>query len=125
MTNKNKILDRKQLLFAYVPGNSIFHKLNPISKLIFLLYLTVITLIVNSILFMIILFSFIFILALLSKISVIILFRKLKFIFSILIVSVVLNIFFNAIPSEEEIILFYLFNLEFLPIRKLAVYYAL
>jgi len=125
MGNKNKILDRKQLLFAFVPGNSIFHKLNPISKLVFLLFLTIITLIVNSILFMFILFLCIFILALLSRIPLKILFRKLKFIFTILIVSVILNIFFNAIPSEEEIILFYLFNLEFLPIRKLAVYYAL
>lgn len=43
----------------------------------------------------------------------------------ILIVSVILNIFFNAIPSEEEIILFHLFGLEFLPIRRLAVYFAL
>ena len=42
----------------------------------------------------------------------------------VLITSVVLNIFFNAIPSEQEIILFYLFDLEFLPIRRLAVYYA-
>jgi len=42
----------------------------------------------------------------------------------ILIFSVLLNIFFNAIPSNQETILFYLFNLEFLPIRRLAVYYA-
>ena len=43
----------------------------------------------------------------------------------ILIVSVLLNIFFNAIPSEDEVILFYLFGQEFLPIRRLAVYFAL
>jgi len=67
---------------------------------------------------------FIIFLALLSGISLKNLYRKLRFIFSILIVSVILNIFFNAIPSEEEIILFYLFDLEFLPIRRLAVYYA-
>ncbi len=67
---------------------------------------------------------FIILLALLSGISLKNLYLKLRFIISILIVSVVLNIFFNAIPSEEEIILFYLFNLKFLPIRRLAVYYA-
>jgi energy-coupling factor transport system permease protein len=36
-----------------------------------------------------------------------------------------LNIFFNAIPSNQDTVLFYLFNLPFLPVRRLAVYYAL
>ena len=125
MGGKNKNLDKKQLLFAYVPGNSIMHKLNPLSKLVFLIFLTVITLIVSSILFMASIFLFIFLLALISGISLKNLFRKLRFVFMILTVSVILNIFFNAIPSEEEIILFYLFGLKSLPIRRLAVYYAL
>lgn len=112
-------------MFAYVPGNSIFHKLNPISKLIFLILLTTIVLVVNSILFLAIIFLIVFSLAILSGIKLKLLFRKLRYIFMILIVSVLLNIFFNAIPSEEEIILFYLFGQEFLPIRRLAVYFAL
>jgi len=123
--NKNKQLDRKQYLFAYVPGNSIFHKLNPISKLVFLILLTVLVLVVNSILFLAFIFMIIFSLAMLSGIKLSLLFRKLRYIFMILIMSVILNIFFNAIPSEEEIILFYLFGLKFLPIRRLAVYFAL
>jgi len=112
-------------MFAYVPGNSIFHKLNPISKLIFLILLTTIVLVVNSILFLAIIFLIVFSLAMLSGIKLKLLFRKLRYIFMILIVSVILNIFFNAIPSEEEVILFYLFGQEFLPIRRLAVYFAL
>ena len=112
-------------MFAYVPGNSIFHKLNPISKLIFLILLTTIVLVVNSILFLAIIFLIVFSLAILSGIKLKLLFRKLRYIFMILIVSVLLNIFFNAIPSEEEVILFYLFGQEFLPIRRLAVYFAL
>jgi len=48
--------------------------------------------------------------------------RKTRFIAIVLVFSVILNIFFNAIPSEQETILFYLFNLSFLPIRRLAVY---
>lgn len=51
--------------------------------------------------------------------------KKIRFISLVLIFSVILNVFFNAIPSEQETILFYLFNLEFLPIRRLAVYFAL
>lgn len=112
-------------MFAYVPGNSIFHKLNPISKLIFLILLTTIVLVVNSILFLAIIFLIVFSLAMFSGIKLRLLFRKLRYIFMILIVSVLLNIFFNAIPSEEEVILFYLFGQEFLPIRRLAVYFAL
>ncbi|MBA7640029.1 Energy-coupling factor transporter transmembrane protein EcfT [subsurface metagenome] len=122
---KNKQLDKKRYMFAYVPGNSIFHKLNPISKLIFLILLTTIVLVVNSILFLAIIFLIVFSLAMLSGIKLSLLFRKLRYIFMILIVSVLLNIFFNAIPSEEEVILFYLFGQEFLPIRRLAVYFAL
>ena len=68
---------------------------------------------------------FIFILALLSGISMRRLIRKVRFIVLLLIFSVILNIFFNAIPNEQEFILFYLFNLNFLPIRRLAVYYSL
>lgn len=125
MGNKNKSLDNRKLLFSYFPGKSVFHKLNPISKLVFLLLLTIITLIVRSLLFMIFIFTFVFFLALISGISLKNLGYKLRFIFTILVASVILNIFFNAIPSEEEIILFYLFNLEFLPIRRLALYFAL
>ncbi|MFX1442649.1 MAG: energy-coupling factor transporter transmembrane component T family protein [Promethearchaeota archaeon] len=124
MASKNKVLDNKRLLFAYVPGNSFMHKLNPISKLFFLLLLTIAILFVTSLLFFSIIFLFIFTLALINRISLKILLLKLRFIFMILITSVILNIFFNAIPSEQEIILFYLFNLKFLPIRRLAVYYA-
>jgi len=51
--------------------------------------------------------------------------RRLKILFFILIISLILNLFFNAIPSEDEVILFYLFDLKFLPIRKLALYFGL
>jgi len=125
MGKKNNYLDNKKYLFAYFPGNSLFHKLNPLSKFLFLVFLTIITLLINSILFFASIFLIVFLLALLCGISLKNLFRKLKFIFTILIISVILNIFFNAIPNEQEIVLFYLFNLEFLPIRKLAVYFAL
>ncbi|MFX0070059.1 MAG: energy-coupling factor transporter transmembrane component T family protein [Candidatus Hermodarchaeota archaeon] len=124
MGSKNKNLDRKKLMFAYVPGNSLMHKLNPLSKLFFLLLLTILILLITSLLVFSVIFLFILIIALLSGISPKILFQKLRFVFMIMIVSVVLNIFFNAIPSEQEIILFYLFDLPFLPIRRLAVYYA-
>ncbi len=125
MPNKNKTLDHKKYLFAYVPGNSLIHKLNPISKIIFLVLLTIITFMVKSLILLTIIFIAILGLVLVSKISFKNLFRKLKFIIILLCFSVILNIFFNAIPSGNETVIFYLFNLSFLPIRRLAVYYAL
>ena len=101
------------------------HKVNPISKLIFLVFLTIFTFLVQSLILLMALSIFIILIILLSQISLKMLIRKLKILIFILIISLVLNIFFNAIPNEEEIILFYLFNLKFLPIRKLAVYYGL
>ena len=125
MKNKNKILDYKKYIFAYFPGNSLFHKLNPISKIIFLILLTIITFIIKSLLLLTLLLFIIILLTFFSGISLKNFLRKTRFIILILIFSVLLNIFFNAIPSEQEIVLFYLFNLDFLPIRRLAVYYAL
>jgi energy-coupling factor transport system permease protein len=71
------------------------------------------------------LLTIIIILTLICNISLKNLFRKLKFIIIVVIISVILNLFFNAIPSNRETVLFYLFNLPFLPIRRLAMYFAL
>lgn len=125
MSEKNKILDQKKYTFTYFPGDSLMHNLNPISKIIFLVLLTVFTFMIESLIFLTILLTLVILLALLSRISLKNLVRKLKFIIIILVFSIILNIFFNAIPSKNEIVLFYLFNLPFLPIRRLAVYYAL
>ncbi|MFX0057873.1 MAG: energy-coupling factor transporter transmembrane component T family protein [Candidatus Hodarchaeota archaeon] len=122
--NKN-ILDYKRYTFAYFPGTSLMHKLNPISKLTFLIFLTISLFLIDSIIFLALVLSFILLLALISNISLKNLIRKLRFITTILIFSVILNIFFNAIPNENEIVLFYLFNFSFLPIRRLALYFAL
>ncbi|MHA1458458.1 MAG: energy-coupling factor transporter transmembrane component T family protein [Promethearchaeota archaeon] len=125
MNKKNKFLDNKQYIFAYISGTSLMHKLNPISKLIFLIFLTIYTFLIRSLILLMVLSIVIILTMLLSQISFKMLVRKLKFLFFFLIISLILNLFFNAIPNEEEIILFYLFNLNFLPIRKLALYFGL
>jgi len=125
MPSRNKLLDNRQYLFAYISNDSFIHKLNPISKLIFLLFLTIETFIIGSIILQSALFLLVIILLLLSKIKPKFIFKKLRFMVIILLISVVLNIFFNALPNEDEIVLFYLFNVPFLPIRRLAVYFAL
>jgi len=125
MKERNKNLDYKNYTFAYFPGESFFHKLNPLSKIFFIILLTILTFITRSLILLTVILLFIFVLALISEISMKRLLKKIRFISMVLIFSVILNIFFNAIPSEQETILFYLFNLEFLPIRRLAVYFAL
>ncbi len=125
MKNKNKTLDHKLFTFAFFPGNSLMHKLNPISKISFLLLLTVIIFMIRSLILLSCIFIVVIFLTLLSNVSLKNLLRKLKFIIIILIISLILNIFFNAIPSNQDTVIFYLFNLSFLPIRRLAVYYAL
>jgi energy-coupling factor transport system permease protein len=125
MTDKNEILNNKRFTFAYFPGDSLMHKLNPLSKILFLIYLTIIVLMASSLILLSLISLSVIILALMSEISLKNLYRKLRFMIIIMIVSVFLNIFFNAIPQEQETILFYLFGLKFLPIRRLAVYFAL
>jgi energy-coupling factor transport system permease protein len=125
MSNKNKLLDNKQFIFAYITGTSLMHKLNPIAKLVFLGLLTIFTFLIQSLIILMVLSMFIIIIMLLSHFSFKMLLRKVKILIFILIISLILNLFFNAIPNKEEIILFYLFNLKFLPIRKLALYFGL
>ncbi|MFX1570156.1 MAG: energy-coupling factor transporter transmembrane component T family protein [Promethearchaeota archaeon] len=123
--NKNRVLDHRFYTFAYLPGKSLMHKLNPLSKIFFLILLTISIFMIRSLILLTIIFILIILLTLISKISLRDLLRKLKFIIFILIISVILNIFFNAIPSNQETVLFYIFNAPFLPVRRLALYYAL
>jgi energy-coupling factor transport system permease protein len=125
MGTKNKALDHKKFIFAYFPGKSLMHRLNPISKMFFLVLLTILTFTINSVIFLASISFLLIVFALTSGITLKNLVKKLKFIVFVLIFSVVLNIFFNAIPSDQDVVLFYLFNLSFLPIRRLAVYFAL
>ena len=118
-------LDNTRDLFSYVPRNSFLHKLNPISKIIFLIIFTFFIFSIESLIFLSIVFIFTFLLAMSSKMSIKSLYYKLKWILILTTFSIFLNIFFNAIPNEESQVLFYLFNLTFLPIRRLAVYYAI
>jgi len=101
------------------------HELNPISKMIFLILLTISTFLIRSLIFLSLILFVELVIALLSSISLKILLRKLRFVVFLLIFSVVLNIFFNAIPTQNEAVLFYLFGIPFLPIRRLALYYAI
>ena len=64
------------------------------------------------------------ILALLNGISFSEFLRKIRWIIVIVIVFVVLNIFFNAIPVGEEEVLFYIWY-PYLAIRRMAVYFAI
>ncbi|TXT65253.1 MAG: putative Energy-coupling factor transporter transmembrane protein EcfT [Promethearchaeota archaeon] len=125
MPKKNEFLDNKTYTFTYYPGDSLLHKLNPLSKLVFLLLLTILIFFIRSLILFAVITLSIILIALASGISLRNLAKKLRFIIIVMIFSVFLNIFFNAIPQEQEQVLFYLFGVQFLPIRRLAVYYAM
>jgi energy-coupling factor transport system permease protein len=92
---------------------------------VFLLFLTILVFFIRSLIFFGFITLSIILIALLSGISLKNLVKKLRYIVIVMVVSVILNIFFNAIPQSQEQVLFYLFGLKFLPIRRLAVYFAL
>ena len=118
-------LDTTKDLFSYVPQDSFLHKLNPISKIILLIFFTVFVFTIQSLLFLLIVLLCTFLLAISTKMTIKSLYHKIKWVIILVFFSIFLNIFFNAIPNEQVQVLFQLFNLPFLPIRRLAVYYAL
>ncbi|MFX1236763.1 MAG: energy-coupling factor transporter transmembrane component T family protein [Promethearchaeota archaeon] len=125
MTRKNtENLDKKKFIFSYYPGNSFMHGLNPLSKLFFLVLLTFLVFFIRSLIVLGAISLSMMILALGSGISLKNLAHKLKFMILLIVISVFINIFFNATYLESEV-LFYFFSLPFLPIRRLAVYYSL
>jgi energy-coupling factor transport system permease protein len=114
--------------FNFKPGTTFFHKLHPVSKILFAIFFTFIVLIQTSLIVLFGLFIFIVILSLSSGISIKSLLSRLKWIIMIVIITIVINILFNALGKESEI-LFYLIpewltDPPHLPIRRLAAYYA-
>ena len=115
--------------FNFKPGSTLFHKLHPVSKIIFIVFFTFIVLIQTSLIVLFGLFIVIVILSLSTGISIKSLLSRLKWIIVIVVFTLVINIFFNALGKESDI-LFYLIpeklaDPPLFPIRRLPVYYAL
>jgi len=115
-------------VFNFSPGSSFFHKLHPLSKMVFTIFFTYIVLIQTSLLALAGFFLLIIAISLSVGISLRSLLSRLKWIIVIVILTVIVNIFFNAIEGDPEI-LFYIIpkmpiESSLLPIRRLAVYYA-
>lgn len=115
-------------VFNFKPGSSFFHRLHPVSKILFILFFTYVVLIQSSLLILILFFFLILFISLSVGISFKSLLSRLRWIIMIVIFTVGINILFNAIDGEPEI-LFYLVPKDpiedsLFPIRRLAVYYA-
>ncbi len=116
-------------VFNFKPGSSFFHKLHPVSKIIFTVFFTYIVLIQSSLLVLIGFLILILIISFSADIFLKSLLKRLRWIILTVILTVFINILFNAIEGEPQI-LFYLIPKKpieesLLPIRRLAVYYAL
>ncbi|HUX99462.1 MAG TPA: energy-coupling factor transporter transmembrane component T [Candidatus Deferrimicrobium sp.] len=110
--------------FNFKPGNSFFYKLHPVCKIVWFILMTCIVLIQTSLIILSVLMLVVFITARVNGITFHEILRKLRWIILMVIIMVILNIFFNAIPSGSEEILFYIWY-PYIPVRRLAVYFAL
>ncbi len=120
---KEKSSQIADYVFNFKPSNSFFNNLNPVSKLLWFVFMTYIVLIQNSLLILSGMMICIFFLGKLNGIGFRELIRKLRWIIIIVIILIILNIFFNAIPSGKDEILFYIWY-PYIPIRRLAVYFG-
>ena len=111
-------------VFNFQPGNSFFHKLHPVTKILFTIFYTYIVLIQSSLLVLAGLYFAITLISLLVNISIRSLFSRLRWVIVIVFFSVIINILFNAIEGSPEVLFYLLPKISKLPIRRIAVYYA-
>jgi energy-coupling factor transporter transmembrane protein EcfT len=121
--NKGKSQQISDYIFNFKPSNSFFNKLHPVSKILWFIIMTYLVLIQNSLILLSGIMVCIIALARLNGISFSEFLRKIRWIIMIVVFAIILNIFFNAIPSGEEEVLFYIWY-PYIPIRRLAVYFA-
>jgi energy-coupling factor transport system permease protein len=110
--------------FNFIPGNSFFHSLNAVSKIIWFSLISLVVLLQNSLIILTGFYLATLAVVFLSKIRLIGILRRLRWIIFFVIVTIVINVFFNAIPMENQQILFYIIY-PYVPVRRLAVYIAL
>lgn len=108
----------------YVPADTFFHRLNPVTKIVWFVLMTILLLTQESLIIIFILTIYVFLSAAASELTFKHIIRKLRWILLFVVISVVINVLFNAIPSEQEQILFYIWD-PYIPVRRLAVYFAL
>ena len=99
MMKKRKDQQIVDYVFNFKPGNSFFHKLHPVSKIFFTVFLTFVVLIQSSLLVLAGFFLMIVGISLSVGISLKLLLSRLRWIIMIVILTVVINIIFNVIYS--------------------------
>ncbi|WP_457558589.1 ATP-binding cassette domain-containing protein [Candidatus Harpocratesius sp.] len=108
----------------YTPSNNWLHRLNPVAKIIALIFFTGFLFTSKSILVLIFSYIAILILAKTGDISTVRLLRQIRWIFILTIIYIPLNTLFSADFTSDDQILFYFFTPN-LPVRRLAFYYSL
>lgn len=111
-------------IFHFTPGNSLFHKLHPVTKIFWFIIISILVLSVRS---LILLSCLLIIIAFLSKSTGLgfkRLIKKIKWIIIFTTFSMIISILFNATNPGEDIILFYIWE-PYIPIRRLILYYSL
>ncbi|MHA1619268.1 MAG: ATP-binding cassette domain-containing protein, partial [Promethearchaeota archaeon] len=108
----------------YTPRDNWLHKLNPVVKLITLVFLTVILFYIRSNLLLMGIFILLLLGAKIAGVSLKKLLRQTRWIVILTLIYIPLNTLFDATYAPDDIVLFYLIPGHF-PIRRLALYYSL
>ena len=119
----SSMLKKKDILFAYQPGDSLFHKLHPLTKIIWLILVAVLILMVRSLLLLVVSDIILFSAAIYSGIKLRRFYRQIRWILFLSIIIIPIDVIFNAFAIESGETLFYL-AFPYFPIRRVAVYTA-
>ncbi|HMF29776.1 MAG TPA: energy-coupling factor transporter transmembrane component T [Candidatus Lokiarchaeia archaeon] len=114
----------EKVIFRYEPGQSFLHRLHPMTKLAWVMLTSIAVLFIPSLLLLAIVGVCLFGIATTAGISFRMLFRQLRWILLFTLLVVPIDVLFNAIPNVQTEILFYIIPPDFLPVRRIAVYYA-
>ncbi len=115
----------EKVLFRYEKGESLLHHLHPVTKLVWIVIMSITILFIHSLLLLLAFDIVLFCEVKISGISLQKLFRQLKWIFIFTLLVIPIDVLFNAIPNVQTEIIFYLLPPELFPVRRIAVYLAL
>jgi energy-coupling factor transport system permease protein len=129
--NKPKIGSKKSrnqqildYIFHFQPGDSLFHLLHPVTKIIWFIAMTISILLIKSLILLSCTLVLIIFLSISSGLGVKRLTKKIRWIILFTTFSMFIGVIFNATLPGEDQILFYIW-FPSIPIRRLILYYSL
>lgn len=117
-------MPKRELLFAYTPGDSVFHRVHPLSKFVWLLLVAILVFLVDSLILLVAIDALLFLLAWRIGIRPKRFWRQIRWLFFLSLIIIPVDVVFNAFATGGGEVLFYV-AYPYFPVRRLAVYVAL